>query len=137
MSIKRLLALLLSCGALFSSGSAWSASSVRSAEPMAILIAADWCINCKILEPKLKAALNGFEGKINRVDLDVTDDKHFFESKQVVFHLGVPKLLQGKIAVGWVALYDRYGNQVGKLMQDMSVDEMRQVLKNLSSSSAM
>ncbi len=102
---------------------------------MAVFIEADWCMNCKILEPKLRDAFKGFEAKINLVNIDVTDDKRFFESKQVVFKLGVPKLLKGSVSAGWVALIDRHGNQVGKLMQDMSVEDMKRALHNLAASS--
>ena len=135
--MKRLLVFVFSAMALMNSCLAWSAGPSKSKVPMAILIAADWCMNCKVIAPKLRDALKGLEQKVSFVNLDVTDDKHFFQSKQVVFHLGVPKLLQGKISVGWVALYDRHGRQVGKLMQDMSVDEMRQAIQQLSSDSAM
>jgi hypothetical protein len=131
--VKHFYILLFSLAACLNSCFAWSAAPTKlNAEPMAILIAADWCFNCKIIEPKLRDAFKGFERKINLVNLDLTDDKRFFEAKQVVFSLGVPKLLQGKVAVGWVALYDRHGRQVGKLLQDMSIEEMRQALQSLS-----
>lgn len=132
--MKRILPIFISLMTLMNSCLAWSASPVKPAEPMAVFIEADWCMNCKVLEPKLRDAFKGFEQQINLVNIDVTDDRRFFESKQVVFKLGVPKLLKGSISVGWVALIDRNGNQVGKLMQDMSVDEMKRALRNLASS---
>ncbi|MES2488936.1 MAG: thioredoxin family protein [Pseudomonadota bacterium] len=133
--MKCLLTIVFSFAVFFNSNLAWSAGPQKSAEPMAVFIAADWCGNCKVLEPKLHDALKGFEHKINFVNIDVTDDKRFFQSKQVVFKLGVPKLLKGSVTVGWVALFDRNGNQVGKIMQDMSVDEMKQAFQALSAKS--
>lgn len=133
--MKHLLTILFGLSALMTSCLAWSAGPKKSSEPMAVFIEADWCMNCKILEPKLRAALHGMEDQIRFVNLDVTDDKRFFEAKQVVFKLGVPKLLKGSVTVGWVALYDRNGNQVGKIMQDMSVEEIRQALRVLTEKS--
>ncbi len=116
---------------MFSMGFAFGAEPAKPAQPMAVLISADWCMNCKIIKPKLQEAYKGFEGKIRFVSLDVTDDKTFIKAKQEAFALGVPKLLVGSFATGWVALFDRNGKQVGKLMQDMSVEDMRAALKAL------
>jgi len=133
--MQRLLTVFFIFASLLSPSLSWSADPAKSAEPMAVFIAADWCANCKALEPKLQDAYKGFENKINLVNLDLTDDKRFFQAKQVVFKLGVPKLLKGSVAVGWVALFDRNGNQVGQLKQDMTVEEMKRALRNLASSS--
>lgn len=132
--MKRFLPLLLGFISLFSASLAWSAVTAKAAEPMAVLISADWCMNCKIIKPKLQEAYKGFEGKINVTSLDVTDDKAFFKSKQQAFALGVPQLLNGSVSTGWVALFDRHGKQVGKLMQDMSVADMQKALQALLSS---
>jgi len=118
--VKRILSIVFSSFALMNSSLALSADFARPAQPMAVFIEADWCANCKILKPKLRDAFKGLEHKIDLVNIDVTDDKRFFESQQIVYRLGVPKLLKGSISVGWVALFDRRGNEVGKLMQDMS-----------------
>lgn len=129
--MKRLLPVLLSLVAMFNMTLAWSAEPAKSTQPLAVLIAADWCFNCKVIKPKLKEAYKGFEGKVRFATLDVTDDKTFIKAKQEAYELGVPKLLIGSFATGWVALYDRNGKQVGRLMQDMSVEDMRAALKAL------
>jgi thiol-disulfide isomerase/thioredoxin len=131
MLMKRLLPLLLCFAALLGSSLAWGAEAEKVKEPMAVLISADWCMNCKIIKPKLEEAYKDFQGKINFVSLDVTDDKTFFKAKHQAFVLGVPQLLNGSISTGWVALFDRHGKQVGKLMQDMSVEDMKSSLKAL------
>ncbi len=129
--MKRLLPVFLGLVAMFSMAFAWGAETAKPAQPMAVLIAADWCLNCKIIKPKLQEAYKGFEGKIRFASLDVTDDKTFLKAKQEAFALGVPKLLNGSISTGWVALFDRNGKQVGKLMQDMSVEDMKVALTAL------
>jgi len=70
------------------------------------------------------------------VSFDVTDEKAWFKSKQEAYVLGVPKLLNGKLTVGWVALFDRNGNQIGKIVQDMSVEDMENALQALAASKA-
>ncbi|MEO0606706.1 MAG: thioredoxin family protein [Pseudomonadota bacterium] len=53
---------------LFSAGSASAAPVVK-----VINFTADWCPNCRILNPRLDEAIAAFEpGSIERVDLDVT-----------------------------------------------------------------
>ena len=132
--MKRFLPMLLGFVALFSASLSWSATTAKPAEPMAVLISADWCMNCKIIKPKLQEAYKGFEDKIKITSLDVTDDKTFMKSKQQAFALGVPQLLNGTVSTGWVALFDRHRKQVGKLMQDMSVADMQKALQALVSS---
>lgn len=132
--MKRLLPVFFGLVAMFGSSLVWSAEPAKPAQPLAVLIAADWCLNCKIIKPKLQEAYKGFEGKIHFATLDVTDDKTFVKAKQQAYELGVPKLLVGSFATGWVALYDRNRKQVGKLMQDMSVEDMRAALAALVNS---
>ncbi len=135
MFAKHLFIALLGSFVLLNAGLAWSSDPAKSTEPMAVFIEADWCANCKVLGPKLRYACKGLEHKINFVNLDVTDDRRFFEAKQVVFKLGVPKLLKGVVTVGWVALFDRNGRQVGTIRQDMSVEEIRHALLSLAEGS--
>jgi thiol-disulfide isomerase/thioredoxin len=103
----------------------------KSSQPMAVLIAADWCGNCKVIKPKLKQAYKNFEGQMSFVSLDVTDDARFAQSQKLAVKLGVPQLLAGQVATGWVALIDRSGKRVGELRQTMSVEEMQQALQAL------
>jgi thiol-disulfide isomerase/thioredoxin len=125
---KRYLFLLLSLLAVFASEPGICA---KPAQPMAVLIAADWCGNCKVIKPKLKQAYKNFEGQMSFVSLDVTDDARFAQSQKLAVKLGVPQLLAGQVATGWVALIDRSGKRVGELRQTMSVEEMQQALQAL------
>lgn len=134
--MKRILTMLVSVVVLFGFAQASNATSAKAKQPMAVMISADWCGNCKILEPKLQEAAKDFKGKIQFVSFDVTDEKAWFKSKQEAYVLGVPKLLNGKLTVGWVALFDRNGNQVGKIVQDMSVEDMENALQALAASKA-
>lgn len=129
--MKQLFALVLCLFAFAGSSAAFADGPQKVSQPMAVLISADWCMNCKIIKPKLAEAYKDFQGKINFVSLDVTDDKAFFKSKHQAFELGVPQLLNGSFSTGWVALFDQHGKQVGRLMQDMSVDDMKAALKTL------
>lgn len=133
--MKRLLPIFLGLVALLGSFAAWSAESGKPTQPMAVLISADWCLNCKIIKPKLQDAYKDFEGKIKFVSLDVTDDATFAKAQKQAVQLGVPQLLNGSISTGWVALFDRHGKQVGKLMQDMSVEDMKKSLQALVAAS--
>jgi thiol-disulfide isomerase/thioredoxin len=125
---KRFLFLLLSLLTALAPGQGVCA---KAAQPMAVLIAADWCGNCKVIKPKLKQAYKNFEGQMSFVSLDVTDDARFAQSQKLAVKLGVPQLLAGQVATGWVALIDRSGKQIGELRQTMSVEEMQQALQAL------
>ena len=129
--MKSFLSICFGLIVLLGSSLAWSAEPAKAAQPMAVLISADWCLNCKIIKPKLQEAYKDFQGKINFVSLDVTNDATFTKAQKQALQLGVPQLLNGSVATGWVALFDRHGKQVGKLMQDMSVEDMKAALKAL------
>jgi thiol-disulfide isomerase/thioredoxin len=131
VTMTRLTTMLLSILLLVASGASFAADAAKAAQPMAVLISADWCMNCKIIKPKLHEAYQGFENKIMFVSLDVTDDATFARAQKQALQLGVPQLLSGSLATGWVALFDRNRKQVGKLMQDMSVEDMRKALQAL------
>lgn len=70
--MKRFLLVAFIFTALFDSSLGWCAGTGKYAELMAVFIEADWCANCKVLQPKLQDAYKGFERKINLVNLDVT-----------------------------------------------------------------
>ena len=129
--MKRFLPVLLSLMMLLVPGLGATAENSRPNQPLAILIAADWCYNCKIIKPKLHEAYQGFEGKIDFVTLDVTDDARLAQAQKQAAKLGQPSLLLGQFATGWVDLVDRNGKKVGELRQDMSVEEMRKALQAL------
>ncbi|MGH8460645.1 MAG: TlpA family protein disulfide reductase [Stenotrophobium sp.] len=129
--MKRFIPVLLSLLTLSIPSFGAGAASIRHSQPLAILIAADWCTNCKIIKPKLHDAYQGFEDKIDFVTLDVTDGARLAQAQKQADKLGQPGLLLGHFATGWVDLVDRNGKQAGELRQDMSVPQMRKTLQAL------
>lgn len=121
-SFKITIALLLS---LFA-GVAGAAS-----KPMAVWFYADWCMNCKMIAPKLEVVQPEFESKIDFIKLDVTNEERKAETKQRAKKLGILPLYLGNKATGWLALIDVNGKQVGELRHFMSEDEMRAALNKL------
>lgn len=130
--MRRLLPLLMSLILVLSPTLATSAEPAKPAQPLAVLIAADWCYNCKQIKPKLAELRRRFESKINFVNLDVTDDARFLVAWQQAGALGIGYLLDGQFATGWVALIDRHGKKIGELHQEMGIDEMQSALQKLS-----
>jgi thiol-disulfide isomerase/thioredoxin len=116
---------------IYATGVYAAATPITSDKPLAILIAADWCANCKLIKPKLLQAYQGFENRIEFVTLDVTDDARLQKAQQQAAKVGQPKLLMGEFATGWVNLIDRHGKSVGELKQNMTVEHMRAALQAL------
>jgi thiol-disulfide isomerase/thioredoxin len=100
-------------------------------KPMAVWFYADWCMNCKMLAPKLAQVQPDFEQRINFVKLDVTNEERKLASREQSKKLGVYPLYMANKATGWIALIDTQGKQVGEIRHFMSVDEMRAALDKL------
>lgn len=109
-----------------------SATPSKRQHPLAVLISADWCYNCKQIRPKLAEARKEFGDAIEFISLDVTDDARFAKARGEAERLGIGYLLQGQFATGWVALVDRSGHKVDELHQQMSVDQMQEALRRLA-----
>lgn len=96
----------------------------------AVLIRADWCSSCKIIEPKLEAvkAGDGVEG-LQHVTIDYTDrDKEAFyaaaEKMGVADALGAH--LDGGVTTGIILLVDMETNSVvADLRKALSEDELK------------
>ena len=99
--------------------------------PMAVLFYADWCSNCKELEPKYEKARAGLEDKIQFVKLDVTDAERKSKTREQAKSLGIYPLYVANTGTGWVALLDASGNKVGEIKSDESSDDMRAALMKL------
>ena len=109
----------------------------RAAEPdrIAILMYADWCGSCKILDPKLKAVQPEFErGNILFVRFDLTDDATKHQSRLLAQALGVGELYEkngGK--TGYLAIVDRAsGQSIERISKDHSEAEIRASLRSAS-----
>lgn len=103
-----------------------------AAKPMAVWFYADWCMNCKMIAPKLAQVQPDFENRVDFVKLDVTNVERKAASRQKASDIGVLPLYMSNRATGWLALIDTHGKQVGELRHVMSVDEMRAALTQLA-----
>lgn len=101
-------------------------------KPMAVWFYADWCMNCKMLAPKLAQVQPEFEQRIDFVKLDVTNEERKAASREQSKKLGVYPLYMANRATGWIALIDTRGKQTGEIRHFMSVDEMREALTKLA-----
>ena len=101
-------------------------------KPLAVWFYADWCMNCKLIAPKIAQVQPEFEQRVDFVKLDVTNADRKIESQAQAKKLGIYALYMGNTATGWLALVDRQGKQVGELRHFMSVDEMREALTKLA-----
>jgi thiol-disulfide isomerase/thioredoxin len=100
--------------------------------PLVVVFYADWCMNCKILMPKLTQAMKGLEEKLELVKLDSTDDTRKLASRERAKALGISELWYVNHATGWAALFDRNRQQVDSLKQDMSEEELHRHLVELA-----
>ena len=101
-------------------------------KPMAVWFYADWCMNCKMIAPKLAQVQPEFEQRIDFVKLDVTNEERKRATRAQAEKLGILPLYMGNTGTGWLALIDTQGRQVGELRHFMSVDEMRAALNRLT-----
>lgn len=121
--------------ALFALLTTLTAGNASAADkPMAVWFYADWCMNCKMIAPKLAQVQPEFESRIDFVKLDVTNAERKAATRTRAEQLGIGALYMGNTATGWLALLDRQGKQVGELRHGMSVDEMRAALTQLADS---
>lgn len=102
------------------------------AKPLAVWFYADWCMNCKLIAPKIAEVQPEFENSVEFVKLDVTNAERKLKSRELAQKLGVYSLYMNNKATGWLALIDSSGNKVGELHQDMSVDKIRQELAKIA-----
>lgn len=112
-----------------SGSSATSNDKKTDARLGAVLIYADWCGSCKILDPKIKAikAKNEF-AKTEFITLDFTDKdrKAFFKAaREAGVAMAVREQLGEKVKTGQMFLIDLDDKKVvGVLKKDMSEAEM-------------
>ncbi len=109
-----------------------AASSHAATKPMAVWFYADWCLNCKIIAPKIAVVQPEFESRIDFVKLDVTNEERKAATREQAKKLGILPLYMGNKGTGWLALVDAQGKQVGELRHFMTEDEMRAELTKLA-----
>jgi thiol-disulfide isomerase/thioredoxin len=107
-------------------------SASAAGKPMAVWFYADWCMNCKMIAPKLAQVQPEFEQRIDFIKLDVTNEERKRATREQADKLGILPLYMSNTGTGWLALIDAQGHQVGELRHFMSVDEMRSALTRLA-----
>jgi len=96
----------------------------------AVLIRADWCSSCKIIEPKLEAvkAGNAVDG-LQHVTIDYTDrdkDAFYATAEEMGVANAVRTYLEGDVTTGIVLLVDMKTNSVvADLRKALSEDELK------------
>ena len=98
-------------------GSAYAGDAMKmETKVKAVLIYADWCGSCKILDPKVTAAKGAFEGKgMEFVTLDFTakDDADFFAQAEAAgVEPAIRAAMDGKIKTGQLILVSADGTKV-------------------------
>ena len=116
-----------------STDAAVALSPVADAEIIAVLIRADWCSSCKIIEPKLAVAkADGPISGLAHITLDYTDrDKNAFfaNAKDAGVSDAVRSHLGGDDKTGIILLVDRKrGDVVADLRKKLSADEIRRAM---------
>ncbi|NNE41333.1 MAG: thioredoxin family protein [Marinicaulis sp.] len=110
-----------------------SKEALEDARVAAVLLRADWCTSCKILEPKLDVvkAQDAIDG-LAHVTIDYTDrDKGALYAAAVEIGVGeaIYKYLDGDVTTGIVLLVDLASNEVvGDLRKSLSEVELREAM---------
>lgn len=70
------------------------AENVRFDKPKLLVVRAAWCPACRRIEPVLKQAFEAYEGKVELVVLDVTDEDSTTNAKRRADTEGVAKIYE-------------------------------------------
>jgi thiol-disulfide isomerase/thioredoxin len=104
-------------------------------DKIAILMYADWCGSCKILDPKLKAVQPEFErGNILFVRFDLTNEATQHQSGLLAQALGVGELYKKNAGkTGYMTIVDRTsGQSIERITKDHSEADIRASLRKVS-----
>lgn len=129
--LARLLLVVLSLGAL-ARADAGDPAAAADPRPQAVWFYADWCMNCKLIAPKLKRLQPRFEERVRFVKLDLTADSRREQNRELAAAGGFLDLYVANRKTGWVALLDSSGAPVGELKAEMSLDELSSRLEQLA-----
>lgn len=135
--MKRILAIvLLACGVgttiALAAPAKKSAASVADLEkPLAVLIYADWCYNCKQIKPRLALLDLEYSDRILFTNLDVTNEERKAKTREKAKALGIAPLYFSNKGTGVVLLVNRQREKVGELRYTLGDAEMRAALDAL------
>lgn len=122
--LAAVLALLLSTGL--------HATTVPTPKVLAVLMYADWCASCKVLDPKLQAVRPEFEqSDILFLRFDFTDEGTTFQSGMLAQTLGLAELYERNGGrTGYMVLVDRTSGEVMAMIRAQNSEaEIRQMLR--------
>lgn len=108
------------------------AASAPTPKVLAVLMYADWCGSCKVLDPKLKAVQPEFEpGNILFVRFDLTNERTAHQAGMLARTLGLAGLYEQNAGkTGYVAIVDRAtGQTIEKITKDHSEQDIRKMLR--------
>ena len=105
-------------------------------KPAAVLFHADWCLNCKLMKPKLAALQADYGDRIEFMRVDYTTDAARVEGKAIAKARGFSALYAENRSTGWVVLLQPDGTETGTLTVTMEDEEMRQALDALLAASS-
>lgn len=130
--MKTLLALTLAafCGILFSPPA--HADDMRMSSPNKLIVFyADFCGQCKILEPKLEEALKTMDTKsFEQVKFNYTDRDTIMHSKEIAAEKGLTDLQKKYGAkTGFAVIANQEGQEIAFISANESVDEISATLQ--------
>lgn len=129
---KFLILMVLSMAAYFPAAYALDKPAAAPAEkPMAVLVYADWCFNCKMLLPRLEPLKKSYSDRIDFHRLDVTNEKRKKGAQQTARELGILDLYYANKSTGLVILVNKNHEKVGELRYTLTDEEMKEKLDAL------
>ena len=128
--------LLLSAGFMstgFAQDTSPTASEAAGSEkPLAVLVYADWCFNCKMILPRLAPLKEAFSDRIRFERLDVTTPETKAGAKEKARALGILKPYLANKGTGLVLLINSENEKVGELRYTQTDEEMSEKLEALA-----
>jgi thiol-disulfide isomerase/thioredoxin len=108
------------------------AATPSSPKLFGVLMYADWCNSCKVLDPKLQSVKQEFEQSgILFIRFDLTNERTTHQSGMLAQALGMGELFDKNAGkTGYLALVDRAtGRTVEKITKTQSEQEIRAILR--------
>jgi thiol-disulfide isomerase/thioredoxin len=95
-----------------------AASALAKTKPTVVIIRADWCTACQKLEPMMMDLMKEYEGKLNFVILDVTNEETTAKAAAKAKSLGLSRFFEAnKKMTSTVAIF-KGRKQVFKTVQN-------------------